>query len=50
MTERKYSVASIGTKIDGFLSHLLDNGGFKVGYEIGDSRSPMTISKRPTWW
>ena len=39
MSERKYSVASIGIKIDGFLQATLDNGGFKVNYEIQDQQS-----------
>ena len=34
MTERKYSVASIGSRIDGFLRPTLRDGGFKVNYEI----------------
>ena len=33
MTERKYSVASIGSRIDQFLRPTLRNGGFKVNYE-----------------
>ena len=36
MTERKYSVASIGTRLDAFLRPTLHNGGFKVTYEIAD--------------
>lgn len=36
MTERKYSVASIGSKIDDFLRLTLRNGGFKCNYEIVD--------------
>ena len=39
MSERKYSVASIGIRIDGFLEATLDNGGFKVNYEIQDQQS-----------
>ena len=38
MTERKYSVASIGIKIDGFLQSTLDNGGFQATYEIQDQQ------------
>lgn len=38
MSERKYSVASIGIKIDGFLQTTLENGGFKLHYEIQDQR------------
>ena len=36
MTERKYNVSSIGSRIDGFLRQTLQNGGFKVNYEIVD--------------
>jgi spoIIIJ-associated protein len=39
VSERKYSVGSIGIKIDGFLQTTLDNGGFKVHYEIQDQQS-----------
>jgi spoIIIJ-associated protein len=38
LTERKYSVAIIGIKIDGFLMSTLENGGFKVNYEIQDQQ------------
>ena len=37
MTDRKYSVAAIGSKIDGFLRPVLNNGGFQVRYDILDS-------------
>ena len=36
MTERKYSVASIGLRIDGFLDATLQSAGFKLQYEIQD--------------
>ena len=36
MTERKYSVASIGARIDGFLRPTLQNAGFEVRYEVRD--------------
>ncbi len=36
MSQRKYSVAAIGSRIDGFLRSTLQNGGFKVNYEILD--------------
>jgi spoIIIJ-associated protein len=39
VSERKYSVASIGIKIDGFLQTTLENGGFKVDYDIQDQQS-----------
>jgi len=34
VTQRKYSVASIGSRIDGFLRQTLENGGLKVNYEV----------------
>jgi spoIIIJ-associated protein len=36
VTERKYSVATIGARIDGFLKPTLQAGGFHVNYEIQD--------------
>lgn len=36
MTDQKYSVTSIGPRIDSFLRPTLHNGGFKVNYEIQD--------------
>jgi spoIIIJ-associated protein len=39
VTERKYSVTSIGSRIDGFLRPTLENGGFQVNYEILDLES-----------
>jgi spoIIIJ-associated protein len=36
VTDRKYSVASIGARIDGFLKPTLLAGGFHVNYEIQD--------------
>lgn len=36
MTDRKYSVAAIGSRIDGFLKPTLLAGGFDVNYEIQD--------------
>jgi len=36
VTERKYSTASIGARIDGFLRTTLHNGGIHVKYEIED--------------
>jgi len=36
VTQRKYSVASIGSRIDKFLRPTLRNGGFKVTYEAQD--------------
>ena len=37
MTERKYSVAGIGLRIDGFLDATLQNAGIKLTYEIQDA-------------
>jgi len=39
VTDRKYSVSSIGTRIEGFLRPTLRDGGFKVNYEIRDVES-----------
>jgi len=36
VTDRKYSVTSIGSRIDSFLRPTLHDGGFKVDYEIRD--------------
>jgi spoIIIJ-associated protein len=36
VTERKYSAASIGPRIDAFLRSTLANAGFRVQYEIQD--------------
>ncbi len=37
MSERKYSAASIGSRVDGFLNTILRSGGFHVNYEIQDA-------------
>lgn len=37
MTERKYSAASTGPRIDAFLRTILQSGGFSLNYEIRDS-------------
>ncbi len=37
MADRKYSAASIGSRIDEFLQPTLRNGGFKLNYGIQDS-------------
>ena len=39
MSERKYSVASIGSRIDGFLEPMLRQAGFKVNYHILDEET-----------
>ena len=39
MTERKYSTASIGPRIDGFLRTTLRNAGLRVQYEVADVQS-----------
>lgn len=39
MTERKYSTASIGPRIEGFLRTTLQNAGVRVQYEIADVAS-----------
>ena len=37
MTERKYSVATIGLRVDGFLQATLENAGIELDYEIMDA-------------
>ena len=39
MTERKYSAASTGPRIDAFLKHTLHTGGFHVNYEIVEAQA-----------
>ena len=39
MNERKYSVASIGPRIEGFLRPLLEQGGFRASFEMLDGQS-----------
>jgi hypothetical protein len=39
VTERKYSVATAGLRIDGFLQETLQNGGFQLQYEILDRQT-----------
>ena len=39
MNERKYSVVSVGPKIDEFLDPVLDQAGFDLDYEIADVES-----------
>jgi spoIIIJ-associated protein len=37
LTERKYSVATVGLRIDGFLQTTLENAGIELDYEIQDA-------------
>jgi spoIIIJ-associated protein len=39
VNQRKYSVGSVGLKIDGFLGTTLQNGGFHLEYDIQDVES-----------
>jgi spoIIIJ-associated protein len=39
VTERKYSVTSIGLRVDGFLQETIQNAGFDLRYEIEDVTS-----------
>jgi spoIIIJ-associated protein len=36
LPQRKYSVASIGPRIDAFLQTTLRNGGFRINFDLGD--------------
>ena len=47
MKERKYSVASIGSRIDQFLRPTLRNAGFKVNYETQDVEAPGDAFETP---
>jgi len=47
VTERKYSVASIGSRLDAFLRPTLRNAGFKVNYEIQDVEAPDDAFETP---
>ena len=47
MTERKYSVASIASRIDQFLRPTLRNAGFKVNYEAQDVEAPDDAFETP---
>lgn len=38
MSERKYSVSTIGLRIDGFLGTVLDDAGLELEYDIADVR------------
>lgn len=39
MNQRKYSVSAVGLRIDGFLGTTLQDGGFKLSYDIQDVES-----------
>jgi spoIIIJ-associated protein len=45
--ERKYSVASIGARIDGFLKPTLQAGGFHLNYEVLDAQPAETDVETP---
>src|ERR1044071_738177 len=45
--ERKYSVATIGARIDGFLKPTLQAGGFHLNYEVLDAQPAETDVETP---
>ena len=47
MNERKYSVATVGSKIDEFLDPVLDQAGFDLDYEIADVESTESDFETP---
>ncbi len=47
MSQRNYTVASIGSRIDGFLRPVLDAAGFKVRYEIQDGEAAESDFETP---
>jgi spoIIIJ-associated protein len=47
VSERKYSVASVGPRIDEFLDPLLEQAGFDLDYEIADVESGESDFETP---
>jgi len=47
VTDRKYSAASIGTRVDGFLRLTLENAGVKANYTIEDVESSSEDFETP---
>ena len=47
MNERKYSVATVGSKIDEFLDPVLEQAGFDLDYEIADVESTESDFETP---
>ena len=47
MTQRKYSVASIGSRLDQFLRPTLRNAGFQVNYEIQEVKASDDAFETP---
>jgi spoIIIJ-associated protein len=47
VNERKYSVATVGPKIDEFLDPVLDQAGFELDYEIADVESAESDFETP---
>ena len=47
MTERKYSAASIGPRIDVFLRATLQTGGFRISFDIGDVETTESDFETP---
>jgi spoIIIJ-associated protein len=47
VSERKYSVVSVGPKIDQFLDPVLDQAGFDLDYEIADVESAEADFETP---
>ena len=47
VNERKYSVSTVGSKIDEFLDPVLDQAGFDLDYEIADVESTESDFETP---
>jgi spoIIIJ-associated protein len=47
LPERKYSAASIGSRIDSFLRTTLQTGGFRVNFDIGDVETTESDFETP---
>lgn len=50
MSEKKYTAAAIGPKIDSFLKHTLAKAGFRLTFEITDGAAPHPDFENPDVW
>jgi len=50
LSDKKYSAASLGPKIDGFLKQILAKAGFRLSYEISDGAAPHPEIENPDVW
>ena len=50
MSEKKYTAASAGSKIDAFLKPVLKSAGFQLSYQIADGGAPHPEIENPNLW